>query len=132
MKTHELADSLITLAQVLKAGPNLVLPNWCAPPLSNNPEMDPSTAARNLSTLAALSQVTKEEWKELLAEWGLPVEVKASYSIRDLVGNVLKYLEENPDAVRKMHKGTARKNKKLASQLVEPLTKPHEGGETKK
>ena len=48
--------------------------------------------------------------------------VKASDSVRDLVGRLFNYLDEHPDALRRIHKDATKKNKKASAELMEALS----------
>jgi len=122
MKTHDIADALAALSRIMKASPNVELTTWAASlPIGSN-GVDSSAVALSVSTLAAISRVSKAEWRKLLAQWKLPVEIRNSDSVRDLVGRIFRYLEENPEALRKLHREATKKNKKVSAELMEALS----------
>ena len=101
MKTHDLARALEELAEVLRASQNMPLSAAKmteADEIADNPQKLAGIAV-NLSTLAELSRIRKQEWQVLIQHYKLPVQVKTTDSVRDLLGRLLKYLESN-DAAR--------------------------------
>jgi hypothetical protein len=122
MKTHEFADALIQLAQALKGSPNMELKGISSPSQIANNGVTSADAALSLSTLVALSKITKAQWRQFIAEWALPVDIKATDSVRDLVGRLLRYLEDHPAVLKKLHTESAKKSKKASPELMKALS----------
>jgi hypothetical protein len=122
MKAHDVAKALTTLARVLKSGPNVELENWSMLQPPDAEKIDESAFAVSVSSLAAISRVSKPHWRKFIQQWKLPVQVKASDSSRDLVGRLFSYLAANPEALRKVHREAAKKNRKASAEMMEALS----------
>lgn len=109
MNTHDVAKSLMHLSRILKAGPNVPLEqvgnlavhadagrlNRSASKAkkANPPEESRGSA---LALLAQIAAYNKNELADLIRHLDIPVPVKATDSVRDLLGRTLKYINENP------------------------------------
>src|SRR4051812_47660249 len=104
MKTHDFADALSQLARLLKQSPDTELSPFLDGIRGERPARESSAdeVALSLSTLAALSQIDKDQWIALIREYGLPIELRPRISSRDILGKLLSYLENNPAAMKKM------------------------------
>ena len=124
MKTHELSKALIELAHLLQMGPNVDLKGWQPTnhlgqqklPLSND------SIAVNLSTLASLSNVNKQQWHELIIEYGFPIEIRARDASRDIIGKLLVYLEKNAEARKKLRTGAMKRKSTVSAPLMQALS----------
>jgi hypothetical protein len=104
MKTHELSKALTQLARVLKAGPNIDLDDLHN--LSTHIESGrksetvPSGEAPNkgaaLALLAQMASYSKPQLVELSASLGIPVEIRSADAVRDVLGKILRYIQDNP------------------------------------
>ncbi len=96
MKTHEFAKALSQMARILRSGPNQPMEEMEAvfsPPTSKkNAEI-----AVSLTMLASLSTFGKKEWEGVIKEYNLPIEIRPRDAARDVLGKLLRYLEENSD-----------------------------------
>lgn len=108
MNAHDVARALTHLARVLKAGPNVPIEDVgnlgvhagsTRKPRSKRDVADKGAA---LAVLSQLSQTNKRDLAELIFHLGLPVEVKNTDSVRDLLGRTLKYIAENPEVGRRL------------------------------
>lgn len=109
MKTHEFAKSLIHLARVLRAGPNIEfedmtnLSTYVSQPRQTKPsrevanDKDRSEKGTGLALLAEMASYSKQDLLSLIDELGIPVEVRKADAVRDILGKALKFLQENPD-----------------------------------
>jgi hypothetical protein len=123
MKTHEFADALLVLARMLKSGRNVELKDWSGPATATNGDgHDTTDAGLSLAVLAGLSRYSKNQWRVLMKEWAIPVEVRPTDSVRDLVGRLLRYLEEHPDLLRKIKTESAKKSTKASPELLKALS----------
>lgn len=138
MKAHELADALRALAATLKRGPNVemneldVLPG----PKRKYSQPVPSHSMSNLredlplalALLFELSKFDKTQWVQLISEFSFDIEVGPRDSSRDLVGKVLRYLSERPEArnmlVRKVKSRETKGSPELARALSSLLGEP--------
>src|SRR4051794_20476344 len=113
MTTHELARAFSKLARILKTGPDIDLDEvrgletkeglrLLGNPKRHTSDVDPASVAVNVSTLAALSRLNKTQWRGLIDTWGLPIEIPTTYSARDTIGKLLRYLERHPQAMDKI------------------------------
>lgn len=131
MTTHELAKALTLLARVLKDLPEVDIRDLR--PLVNDlmesghesAGVDPDVAALNVSTLAALSRLNKSQWRALVEEWGLPLEIPTAYSARDTIGAVLRFLDKNPNFMSKLRKQS---EAKASPELMKALAVIMGGG----
>lgn len=102
MKTHELSKALTHLSRVLRAGPNIELDSLAnlsthaEPPRASKASKDLSDKGSALALLAQIASYNKRELSELINYLGIPVEVKNTDSVRDLLGRTLRYIQENP------------------------------------
>jgi hypothetical protein len=124
LKTHELAKWLIELAKWLKKLPNTELSDMGVIQKSLIPAESSAKPKRSdipaaLATLTGLARFTKSEWKDIIKEYELGVEIKANDSTRDLLGRLLNHLKDNPEAIKKI---TATKSKNISSELQEALS----------
>jgi hypothetical protein len=122
MKTHDIASALMSLARLLKAGQNVELKDWTGPsrPRTSEP-IDQAMAADAglaLNILVGLSRYNKGQWRSLIEAWGLPVEVRQSDSVRDLLGRLLNYLEEHPDVAQRIKNDAAKTSTKASPELM--------------
>jgi hypothetical protein len=126
VKTHEIANALTVLARILKAGPNVEIVDFSMPNATSQNDhetrKDPATIALSVSTLAMLSKISKGEWKALFSEWRLPVEIKVSDSVRDVMGRLFNYLDAHPEACRKLRQGAEKKTSKVSTELMDALS----------
>ncbi|MCK6452588.1 MAG: hypothetical protein L6R19_17335 [Alphaproteobacteria bacterium] len=121
MKTHEIAKVLSSLAQVLRKGPDVELSQLLQVdrPLSRP---NPSTIPMALSALTALSQFNKNQWQAIIKEYGFPIEVRVTESTRDVVGKILRHLEQDPEARRKLKQAVQRSKSDVSPELINALT----------
>ncbi|HXA39205.1 MAG TPA: hypothetical protein VNW53_09410 [Phenylobacterium sp.] len=101
MKTHEVARMLTLLASALKRGPNVPLEDLGTERVTRA-KPDPSTIPVALGTLVALSEIDKQQWLDLIRENGFPIELRPRDASRDILGKVLRYLEQNPAARQRL------------------------------
>jgi hypothetical protein len=100
MKSHELAKHLRTLARLLDEMPNDQIEdvNFRA----RRPPPDSADIPVALSTLVSLSEFDKTQWENLIKDFGFPISVRPRDASRDVIGKLLRHLESNPDARRKV------------------------------
>ena len=123
MKSHAVANLLEKLAEVLRSAPNLELTSL-GDLLAGIDETKPADSrqrtndvALGLQTLLALSRFKKGEWIELIDEWEIPITVATTFSVRDIVGKILNFLEQHPDFLLER----ASKSKQASSELMRTL-----------
>lgn len=119
MKTHDVAKILSTLATALRSAPNQTLEELASTPSKKKPDAESIPIA--LSTLIALSDFDKGQWLNLIQEYGLPIEVRPRDASRDILGKILKHLEQNPDARKKLVQSTNKDRSETSPELLRAL-----------
>ena len=123
MKTHEIARALTRIAKWLRAGPDVELSSLDT--LFTNSKRAQRTAppdAVALSTLVGFSKFSKQQWAELIEEYELPVKVLPTYSARDVMGKIMNFFAENPDARQNLIRQVERQPSKASPELMRALT----------
>lgn len=106
MKTHVLARALKELSDWLMRAPNTELKNLKVPFGVTALAKSSEEIAMSLETLVALARVDKQRWYELIREYSFPIDVRPRDASRDILGKLLKYLESNPNALRRLRERT--------------------------
>jgi hypothetical protein len=120
MKTHEIAKVLTVLAQALRKSPNVNLEELTyRQPAQKKPSIADIPMA--LSALAALSQFDKTQWRTVIEEYKLPIEVRNTESTRDIVGKILRQLEKDPEARRRLKQAVQRTRSDVNPELMTAL-----------
>jgi hypothetical protein len=104
MKAHQLGRALIELGEMLLNAPNVETSALRLSTRDGSAHSDSDELAVGLTALVALSRVDKQKWIELIRQFGFPLEVRRTESTRDVVGRLLRYLEQNPDARARLQK----------------------------
>jgi hypothetical protein len=121
MKTHEFAAALTMLAAVLRRAPSQPLDEFFERPAPKRAKPDPSSIPFALSTLVSLSEVDKGQWLTFIREQGFSIDIRPRDASRDIIGKLLNFLAENPEA-RARVANTAQKNKSdSSSELMRAL-----------
>jgi len=68
--------------------------------------MGPDEIKIGLSHLVALSRIDKQEWINLVRENHFSIDLRPRDSSRDVLGKLLKYLENNAEARQKLRQVT--------------------------
>src|SRR4051794_34662649 len=104
MKTHDVARALNTLARALRDGENIGLESIAIgkPGEGHVQTSLGSNAPAALALLVRLAGYSKDEWRALIKELELDVEIKTTDSVRDILGRLLKYLNDNKDIHTKL------------------------------
>lgn len=119
MKSHDLAKSLEQLSKVLLSAPNVEITDIGKMIINSHQiETHPTDEqiAVNLRTLVSLSKIDKLRWKNFIDEHNLPIEVKSTYSVRDLLGKILNHLEKHPIDIERIRQKVGKKTSS-ASEL---------------
>lgn len=119
MKTHDVAKALEALAKMLKAVPNQELDQLAGQFDRGKSFMTSDEIRVSLSHLAALSRVDKQEWLALVEEFGFPIKVRPRDASRDILGKLLRYLEEHEEARERLAK--SRTSKQASPELLDAL-----------
>ena len=120
MKSHDLAQALLTLAKMLRSGPNAELAQLRLRDVLGEPHGSQQLAL-NLSTLVSLSSVDKSRWLQLIRENRFPIEVRPRDGSRDIFGKLCAYLEENPLAQEQLKASATRSSSQSSPELMKAL-----------
>jgi hypothetical protein len=118
--THRVAALLEQLAKLLRSGPDIPLTETRISERDTQDELELKGIAVNLSTLASLSKLKKESWVKFISHYRLPVEIKKSDSVRDLVGRLLTFLEKDEGARERLSRA-ASSDDEVSSELTRTL-----------
>jgi hypothetical protein len=119
MKTHAIAHVLMSLAQALRKGPDVELSKLAVAPTRSKP--NPSDIPMALSALVALSQIDKAQWRAVIDEYKLPISVLSTESTRDVVGKILRHLEKDAEARRRLKQAAQRSRPDISPELMNAL-----------
>lgn len=129
MKSHQLASSLRTLADLLKSGPNVEIDELSLmAPRHEQKEIFAKATHRKgdlpiaLSALLSLSRIDKVEWMSLISDLGLHVDVRPRDASRDILGKVLRVLEREPEARLLLSKKVTSKDATASPELARALS----------
>ncbi len=120
MKTHDLAKALTLLARLLKSGPNTDLEELTS--LNSQRRRGRGEALVGLSTLANLAKVDKQQWITIINDHGFSIEVRPRDASRDLIGKLLTYLEQNPEARKQINESARRQSTNVSPELTRALS----------
>lgn len=120
MKTHELADALQLLAKALRRTPNVWLDEFTELK-HNRSSPDAASIPVALSTLVALAEFDKSQWESLIRDFNLPIEIRPRDASRDILGKLLKHLEQNPDARNRMVHRAQEGRSKTSPELMRAM-----------
>jgi len=121
MKTHELAQALEGLAELLKNGPNIEFGDFQKKVQSYNQSLNPEEISIGLSHLVALSRFDKQQWVSVIEDYDFPIGVRSRDASRDVLGKLLSYLEENPGARKKLREKSPKKSDEASPELIRAL-----------
>jgi hypothetical protein len=117
MKTHEFATALSTLARLLLNAPNQTLEEFATTGRSRR-TIDSASVPVALSTLVALSEIDKRQWLELIREHSFPIDVRPRDASRDIMGKLLKYLEQNREARDRLTRAVQKSRSDTSPELM--------------
>lgn len=129
MKTHELANALKLLAAALKNGPDIELHDlkdllnvgaYHSSYFSLTPPSKDLPIA--LSALLSLSRIDKQEWIKLISDLGLNIEIRPRDASRDIVGKVLRVLENDPEARSRLSRKVNSRETPASPELAKALS----------
>lgn len=102
MKSHIFADALMMWAEKLKASPNAEISDLCTTPRQQAASLSTQNMTVGLSLLLQLSKVNKREWAQFVREHAIPINVEQRDSSRNVLGKLLNYLENHPEAQKNL------------------------------
>jgi hypothetical protein len=121
MKTHELAKALKALAIILENGPNVNFTENTDLLGVKSKKFSSDELAVNLHTLVALSKIDKRQWTSFISEFNFPINYNDRDSTRNILGKIMSYLDENPNAVSMLKNKTKKNMSTNQSALTEAL-----------
>ena len=121
MRTHELAQALTTIARILRGTRNQELEEFGAS-LRKNKQLSSGQVEIGLSQLVALSRVDKQRWISIIKGYDFPIEVRPRDASRDILGKLLRYLESNPEARRRLQRGALNTPNQASPELLRALS----------
>lgn len=138
MKTHDLAKALNHLSRVLRAGPNVDfedltnLSTYLSTPRSQpqsrestgrpqSPGRDIDDRGTGLALLAQMASYNKQELLELAENLGIVIEVRKADAVRDILGKILKSIQDSPSVRDRLAAGGAGAEPEKASSLARAL-----------
>lgn len=121
MKTHELAKALETLTRILRGAPNVPLDEISS--FGSVPRRRPETSEipLALSTLVSLADIEKSQWLDFIRANGFPIDIRPRDASRDVVGKLLRYLEQSPEARKKITNVAERSRSQTSPELQKAL-----------
>lgn len=108
MKTHDLARQLTSLAKALKALPNMEV-DGLSKLVPTNSAVSDESIAMGLTTMAALSDIDKQQWHMFIQQHKLPIEIRPRDASRDIIGKILTYLQNDREASQRLARSAAEK-----------------------
>lgn len=121
MKTHEFASALTLLAGMLRRAPNQPLEDFVERPTQKKSKPDPSNIPFALSTLVGLSEVDKAQWLMFIREHGFPIDIRPRDASRDIIGKLLNFLAENPEARARVANTAQRQRSDASPEIMRAL-----------
>ncbi len=122
MNTHELSRALNSLARVLRSGPRVEVDDLQEiSGVKLKKDMSSKEIKIGLSHLVALSRVDKSKWIDLIKEYHFPISLRARDASRDVLGKLLRYLEQNPEARERIKRSTYEAGMKASPKLMKAL-----------
>jgi hypothetical protein len=118
--THELAKALTVLTRILKEGPDVDVRDFRPGQAASG--MKSADIAVNLATLLELSRLGKGQWESFIKEHGMPLHTRPRDASRDLLGKVLRFLEEKPEFQERIRREAAKRNANASPELTRALS----------
>jgi len=118
--THELAKALTVLTRILKDAPDVDIREFGSAQTTSG--MKSADIAVNLATLLKLSRLGKGQWESFIKEHKMPLQMRPRDASRDLLGKVLRFLEENPEFQERIRREAARRDTTASPELSRALS----------
>lgn len=134
MKTHELAKALTQMSRVLKAGPNIEFeeltnlstylsakkPARSAPRKAVDASITDQGAG--LALLAQMANYKKQDLIGLAEALDIPLEIRPADAVRDVLGKILKYINDNPEVKERLGQTDTHRMPEATSSLTQALS----------
>lgn len=123
MNTHELANALRLLAKALKQGPKIEIDDLDQIlTIKKRFDLDSDKFKVGLNQFSALSRIDKTKWIDLIEEYKFPIAIRPRDASWDVIGKVLRYLENTPEARAKIKRTIAYDTGKASPELMKALS----------
>ncbi|WP_298324913.1 hypothetical protein [Asticcacaulis sp.] len=120
MKTHEVAKILTLVSQILRSGPNQEIEDFFSNSKKNR-TVSRSDVPAALGTLIALSEFDKNDWAGFIKEFELPIEIRARDAARDVLGKILRHLEQDENLRKNIVSSESKKRSATSPELMNAL-----------
>jgi len=120
MRTHELARALNSLARALRNLPDMEI-DQIGTLHTTGSEMGNESIALGLTTLNALSEVDKQQWRDFIDEHNFPIDIRPRDASRDIIGKLLTFLQANPTARNRLEKSAKNTRSSTSPELQRAL-----------
>jgi hypothetical protein len=117
MKSHQVGKVLRRLSEILERAPDAELDELFISDHNPRPTTT-SQIALNVSTLAELARIDKQQWLSFIREYHLPIEARPRDAARDILGKVLAYLETNQEARQSLKERTSKRVSETSPELM--------------
>mgnify|MGYP003134217135 CR=1 FL=1 len=127
MKAHDLAKSLNTLARMLRAGPNVELEEignlstHTSKGVDRSPKKNAEGRSGAIALLAAMSNLKKAEVLQMADDLAIPIEVRKADAVRDILGKMLRYIQDNPEVQDRLVMRSVHNSEEEAPKLARAL-----------
>lgn len=127
MKTHDLAKALNHLSRILRVGPNVELDNLVnlnthVESRAPRPTSDEGDRGAALALLSEMANYSKKELIELADTLDIPLEVRSADAVRDVLGKILRYINENPAVKQRLTTPATTSQSGKSSSLARALS----------
>lgn len=120
MNTHEAARLLEQIARALRAGADRPLADIGREP-DAKARISKDAIPVALTTLVSLSRLDKAQWLEFAREYQIPLDIRPRDASRDILGKILRHLEENADARVRVSKAAEGTRSDTSPELMKAL-----------
>jgi len=117
MKSHQVGRILRKLSEMLERAPDADMDELSIADRNLAP-VATSQIAVNVSTLAELARIDKQQWLEFIREYHLPIETRPRDATRDILGKVLTYLESNSEARQSLKERATKRMSETSPELM--------------
>lgn len=125
MKSHDFAKQLALMSKVLKSGPNVELEDLdisrVNPSPSDMAKVRIDDIPQALNMLVGLNNVQKQDWIDLIRDYGFEIEIRPRDANRDIYGKLLKFLSDNPTARQRLLSKKGRHQASVSPELTDAL-----------
>ena len=122
VSAHEAASILIEVAHLLRREPDVTLRELRLKQGARK-KPDDSEIPGALAALVALSDIDKSQWQKLIEEYRFPIAVRPRDASRDILGKLLKFLEQDAEARKRLQiAAISKKRSDISPELMNALT----------